>query len=56
MHPTLRLAIWEEAKTDAKTLTEAPFNLPVRRLDEVAAAKTLDLKFEAETGDARSVA
>ena len=50
------IAIWDEAKVDAKTLTEAPFNLPVRRLDEVAAAKNLDLKFEAETGDARSVA
>ena len=50
------IAIRDEARVDAATLTEAPFNLPVRRLDEVAAAKNLDLKFEAETGDARSVA
>ncbi|XRG84316.1 aminomethyl-transferring glycine dehydrogenase subunit GcvPB [Salinisphaera sp. SPP-AMP-43] len=40
------VAIWNEAKTDAATLKDAPVSLPVRRLDEVGAAKALDLKFE----------
>ncbi len=35
--------IRDEAKTDASMLTNAPFNLPVQRLDEVLAAKRLDL-------------
>ena len=43
------VAIWEEAKADATTLKEAPVKLPVRRLDEVAAAKNLDLKHESAT-------
>jgi len=38
-------AIWDEAKADADTLKSAPVSLPVRRLDEVAAAKQLDLKY-----------
>ena len=42
------VAIWDEAKADADTLRQAPVSLPVRRLDEVAAAKQLDLKYEAE--------
>ncbi|MES1926303.1 aminomethyl-transferring glycine dehydrogenase subunit GcvPB [Salinisphaera sp. T31B1] len=37
-------AIWAEAKDDPDTLRNAPFDLPVRRLDEVAAAKKLDLR------------
>jgi len=43
------VAIWEEAKADARTLKDAPVNLPVRRLDEVAAAKNLDLRHESAT-------
>jgi len=39
------VAIWDEARTDADTLREAPVTLPVRRLDEVGAAKNLDLKW-----------
>jgi glycine dehydrogenase subunit 2 len=38
-------AIADEAQADADTLKNAPFTLPVRRLDEVAAAKRLDLKY-----------
>jgi glycine dehydrogenase subunit 2 len=46
-------AIRDEAKADADTLKNAPFTLALRRLDEVAAAKRLDLKYEpslAESG------
>ena len=43
------IAIWDEAKADATTLKNAPVNLPVRRLDEVAAAKNLDLKHDSAT-------
>ena len=35
--------ILEEAHTNPETFTEAPFTQPVRRLDEVKAAKELDL-------------
>ena len=35
--------ILEEANTNPETVTEAPFTQPVRRLDEVKAAKELDL-------------
>ena len=35
--------ILEEAKTDPDTVTQAPFTQPVRRLDDVKAAKELDL-------------
>lgn len=35
--------ILKEANTDPKTFTEAPFTQSVRRLDEVKAAKDLDL-------------
>lgn len=40
------IAIWNEAKDDSAILKDAPVTLPVRRLDEVAAAKKLDLKYE----------
>ena len=33
----------EEANTNAETVAEAPFTQPVRRLDDVKAAKELDL-------------
>ena len=35
--------ILEEANTNPETVTETPFTQPVRRLDEVKAAKELDL-------------
>jgi len=38
-------AIWNEAKHDAAALKDAPMSLPVRRLDEVKAAKKLDLRW-----------
>lgn len=37
------LTIIEEAKTNPDTLKNAPFTLPVRRLDDVKAARELDL-------------
>ena len=46
------VAIWDEAKADAATLKDAPVSLPVRRLDEVAAAKRLDLTYDAEAARA----
>ncbi len=39
-------AILEEARTDADTLHQAPYHLPVRRLDEVAAARNPDLVWQ----------
>ena len=39
------IAIREEAKTNPALLKAAPHTLPVRRLDEVKAAKDLDLAF-----------
>jgi glycine dehydrogenase subunit 2 len=38
--------IAREAKEDGKRFKEAPYNLPVRRLDDVKAARQLDLKYE----------
>ncbi|MBI0401867.1 aminomethyl-transferring glycine dehydrogenase subunit GcvPB, partial [Cyclobacterium marinum] len=40
--------ILEEANTHPETVTEAPFTQPVRRLDEVKAAKELDLVWSEE--------
>ena len=37
------IAIDKEARTDPERLREAPFNMPVARLDEVGAARSLDL-------------
>ncbi len=37
--------IHQEARENPKLLTEAPFTLPVRRLDDVKAARELDLNF-----------
>jgi glycine dehydrogenase subunit 2 len=42
-------AIWEEAKTDIQKLKGAPYTMPVRRLDDVRAARQLDIKW---TGNA----
>ncbi len=40
--------IREEARTDAQQLKGAPYSLPVRRLDDVRAARELDLTWNAE--------
>ncbi len=44
------VAIREEASRDPEILHEAPHTLPVRRLDEVRAAKELHLRWSPETG------
>lgn len=41
------IAVREEARTDADTVTSAPHSLPVRRLDDVKAARDLDLVWSA---------
>ena len=41
------VAIREEAQTDAAKLKGAPYTLPVRRLDDVRAAKQLDIAYHA---------
>jgi glycine dehydrogenase subunit 2 len=41
------VAIREEAQTDAAKLKGAPYTLPVRRLDDVRAAKQLDIAWVA---------
>jgi glycine dehydrogenase subunit 2 len=40
------IEIWEEAKTDADMVCNAPYSLPVRRLDDVRAAKQLDIAWQ----------
>ncbi len=40
------ISILNEAKTDAALLKGAPHTLPVKRLDDVKAARELDLKYE----------
>ena len=40
------IAIMEEAATDAETVKGAPYELPVRRLDDVKAARNLDLAYK----------
>lgn len=42
------IKIMEEANTDPALLQNAPYTLPVRRLDEVKAARELDLVYKAE--------
>jgi len=39
--------IWDEAKADIKQLKGAPYSMPVRRLDDVRAARQLDVRFTA---------
>lgn len=41
------VAIWDEAKTDIAHVKGAPYTLPVRRLDDVRAARQLDLRYTA---------
>jgi len=38
--------IRDEANTNAELVTTAPHTLPVKRLDEVGAARNLDLKWK----------
>ena len=40
--------IQQEAESDADMLHNAPYTMPVNRLDEVRAAKQLDLAWSAE--------
>ena len=40
--------IHEEAKADIETLKGAPYSMPVRRLDDVRAARQLDLRWQAD--------
>ena len=42
------IAIAEEAR-NGKSFKEAPYNMPVRRLDDVKAARQLDLVFRPES-------
>ncbi len=39
------VAIWEEGKADIKKLKGAPYTMPVRRLDDVRAARQLDVRW-----------
>ena len=39
-------SIWEEAKTDIEHVKGAPWDLPVRRLDETRAARQLDVRYD----------
>lgn len=43
------VAIRDEASADVEFVKAAPYTLPIRRLDEVAAAKNLDLKWQPNT-------
>ena len=38
--------IWEEGKQDITRLKGAPYTMPVRRLDDVRAARQLDLRYQ----------
>ncbi|MGH8462072.1 MAG: aminomethyl-transferring glycine dehydrogenase subunit GcvPB [Stenotrophobium sp.] len=40
-------SIWEEAKKDIAYVKGAPYTMPVRRLDDVRAARQLDLRYQA---------
>ncbi|MGQ0697604.1 MAG: aminomethyl-transferring glycine dehydrogenase subunit GcvPB [Panacagrimonas sp.] len=42
---TAMISIWNEAKTDIAKLKGAPWTLPVRRLDDVRAARQLDVRW-----------
>ena len=44
------VAIWEEARTDIDKVKGAPYSQPVRRLDDVRAARQLDLRFVPPVG------
>ena len=42
-------AIWDEAKADIGFVKAAPYTMPVRRLDDVRAARQLDVRWQAKT-------
>lgn len=42
------VAIWDEARADIKQLKGAPYSMPVRRLDDVRAARQLDVRWVAQ--------
>lgn len=42
------VAIWDEGKADIEKLRGAPYTMPVRRLDEVRAARQLDVRWSSE--------
>ena len=39
-------SIWEEGKQDIAKLKGAPYTMPVRRLDDVRAARQLDIRYQ----------
>ncbi|HVT34794.1 MAG TPA: aminomethyl-transferring glycine dehydrogenase subunit GcvPB, partial [Nevskiaceae bacterium] len=41
------VSIWDEAKKDVQYVKGAPYTMPVRRLDDVRAARQLDLRYQA---------
>ncbi|MEX2496338.1 MAG: aminomethyl-transferring glycine dehydrogenase subunit GcvPB [Woeseia sp.] len=45
------IAIIEEARMDNAKLKGAPYRMPVRRLDDVKAARNLDLAYRPDSGD-----
>ncbi len=42
--------IAKRAREDGESFKEAPFNTPVRRLDDVKAARQLDVRYDPEGG------
>jgi glycine dehydrogenase subunit 2 len=44
--------IWDEAKADIQKLKGAPYTTPVRRLDDVRAARQLDIRWVRKDGQA----
>jgi len=40
------VGIAQEARNDGKSFKEAPYSMPVRRLDDVKAARQLDLRYQ----------
>ncbi|MND02671.1 putative glycine dehydrogenase (decarboxylating) subunit 2 [compost metagenome] len=42
--------IWDEAKADIAKVKGAPYTLPVRRLDDVRAARQLDIAWKPAHG------
>jgi len=40
------VAIWAEAKRDIAYVKGAPYTMPVRRLDDVRAARQLDIRYQ----------
>ncbi len=40
------VAIWDEARADIAAVKGAPYTMPVRRLDDVRAARQLDLRYQ----------